>query len=73
MGYYDNDSLFSSIVCSAVKHTPQGDINKVEEVPQNMYCISSAAENIIMDVPQKIPISAFSAKLAYNGIYIINF
>ena len=28
----------------------------VEEVPQNMYCISSATENIIMEVPQKISI-----------------
>ena len=28
--------------------------NTVEEVPQNMYCISSATENIIMEVPQKL-------------------
>ena len=26
----------------------------VEEVPQNMFCISSATDNIIMEVPQKI-------------------
>ena len=26
----------------------------VEEVPQNMFCISSATENIMMEVPQKI-------------------
>ena len=29
-------------------------LKKVEEVPQNMFCISSATENIIMEVPQKI-------------------
>ena len=28
----------------------------VEEVPQNMFCISSAEENIIMEMPQKIRI-----------------
>ena len=27
---------------------------EVEEVPQNMFCISSATENITMEVPQKI-------------------
>ena len=42
-------------------------------MPQNMYCISSATENNIMEVPQKIPISAFSATLAYNGISITIF
>ena len=26
----------------------------IEEVPQNMFCISSATENIIMEVPQKL-------------------
>ena len=29
---------------------------KVEEVPQNMFCIPSAEENIIMEMPQKIRI-----------------
>ena len=48
-------------------------LNLVEEVPQNMYCISSATENIIMEVPQKISKSAFSATLAYNGIDILIF
>ena len=33
---------------------------EVEEVPMNIYCISSATENIIMKVPQKIPIHTFS-------------
>ena len=28
----------------------------VEEVPQNMFCIPSAEENIIMEMPQKIRI-----------------
>ena len=45
----------------------------VEEVPQNMSCISSATENIIMEVPQKILIKTFPAKLAYNGNSIIVF
>ena len=45
----------------------------VEEVPQNMFRISSATENIIMEVPQKILILTFSATLAYNGIYITIF
>ena len=43
----------------------------VKEVPQNMYTILGAAENIIIEVPQKIPMYAFSATLAFNGIYII--
>ena len=51
--------------------TPQDNINKVEEWPQNMYCISSATEIIIMKAPQKMPVSACSATLAYNMIYII--
>ena len=45
----------------------------VEEVPQNMYCIPSAAENIIMEMPQKIRIYTFSAALGHNGISIIIF
>ena len=39
-------------------------------MPQNIKCISSATENIIIEVPQKILISAFSATLALNGISI---
>ena len=54
-----------------MNHTPQGNINKVEELPQNMYRISSDTENIIMEAPQKMPISACSATLAYNMIYIM--
>ena len=34
---------------------------------------SSATENIIMEVPQKIQFFTFSATLAYNGISIIIF
>ena len=45
----------------------------VEEVPQNMYCIPSATENILMEVPQKIRIYTFSVTLAYNGISITIF
>ena len=36
-------------VAGAVLQTPP-----LEEVPQNMSCISSATENVIMEVPQKI-------------------
>ena len=39
----------------------------VEEVPQNMYRIPSAEENIIMEVPQKILIYTFSATLGHIG------
>ena len=46
---------------------------RVEEVPQNIYCISSATENIIMEVPQKIPFYTFSTTLVFNGIFIIVF
>ena len=45
----------------------------IEEVPQKIYCISCATENIIMEVPQKISIYAFSVALAYNGISILIF
>ena len=45
----------------------------IEEVPQNMYHIPSAKENIIMEVPQKIPIHTFSATLGHNGIFVIIF
>ena len=34
---------------------------------------SSATENIIMEVPQKIQFFTFSATIAYNGISIIIF
>ena len=37
----------------------------------NIYCISSATEHIIMEVPQKIPIYTFSVALAYNGTFIV--
>ena len=43
----------------------------VEEVSQNMYCISSVIEYIIMAVSQNIPIYSYSVTLAYNGISII--
>ena len=39
----------------------------LEEVPLNIYCISSAIE-MEMEVPQKIPIYMFSAPLSYNGL-----
>ena len=42
-------------------------------MPQNMYCIPSAEENIIMVVPQKILIYTFFATLGHNGISIIIF
>ena len=42
-------------------------------VTENVNCMSSATENIMMKVPQKIPIYTFSATLAYNGIFIIIF
>ena len=38
-----------------------------------MYRIPSAKENIIMAMPQKIPIYTFSATLGHNGISIIIF
>ena len=47
--------------------------NTVEEVSLNMYCIPSAEENIIMEMPQKIPIYTFSATLGHNGISILIF
>ena len=43
----------------------------VEEVSQNMYCISSATEYIILEVSQNIPIYKYSVTLAYNGISLI--
>ena len=50
---------------------PIGLLYNVEELPHNMYCICSITENIIIEVPQKIPISAFSASNDYNFISII--
>ena len=38
-----------------------------------IYCISSATENILMEVSLKIPNFLFSVALAYNGISIIIF
>ena len=45
----------------------------IEEVPMKIYCISSATENIVMEVPEKISIYTFSVALAYNEISIIIF
>ena len=45
----------------------------VDEVPQNMYHIPSAEENIMMEMPQKISIYTLSAALGHNGISIIIF
>ena len=42
-------------------------------MPRNIYCISSATQNIIMKVPQKIPISIFLVALVKNGISIVIF
>ena len=38
-----------------------------------MYRIPSAKENIIIEVPQKIPIKTFSATLGHNVIFIMIF
>ena len=46
---------------------------KIEEVPQNMYCILSDEENIIMEMQQKIQIYTCSAALDHDGISIITF
>ena len=43
----------------------------VAEVLQNMYCISSATEYVIMKVSQNIPIYTYSTTLAYNLILIL--
>ena len=48
-------------------------VYNIQEVLQNMYRISSTTENILLEVPQKIPISTFSATNAYNVISIIIF
>ena len=45
----------------------------VEEMPLNMSCISSATENIMMEVPQKMLIQTFSVTLAYYVNSIIVF
>ena len=36
----------------------------------NIYCISTATKNIIMEVPEKIQIYMLSVALAYDGIFI---
>ena len=35
-----------------------------------MYCISSTAENVVIELLKKIPNYTFSVKLANNGISI---
>ena len=42
----------------------------VEEVPQNMYCVSSVIEYIILEVSQNIQFFTFSVTLVYNGIFL---
>ena len=54
-----NDNFSSYLI--SMRHT-------VKEVSQNMYCVSSATEYIIMEVSQNIPNYTYSA---YNGISII--
>ena len=46
-------------------------MSAVEEVSQNMYCISSVIEYMIMEVSENIPIHTYSVTLAYNGISIL--
>ena len=43
----------------------------IEEVLQNIYCISSAIEYLLMEVLQNIPIYWHSVTLGYNGIFNI--
>ena len=43
----------------------------LEEVSQNMYCISSVIEYIVIEVSQNIPFYTYSVTLAYNRISII--
>ena len=45
-----------------------GALHHVEEVPPNIYCISSATENIIMEVSPKIWKNICFVTLAYKGI-----
>ena len=42
-------------------------IYRVEEVSQNIFCISSVIECIIIEVSQNIPIYWYSVTLAYTG------
>ena len=42
--------LLKLAMYSCIPHTSR----RVEEVPQNMFCISSTTENIIMEVTQKV-------------------
>ena len=44
------------------------DIIFIEEVSQNMYCISSVLEYVKIEVSKIIPIYSYSVTLAYNGI-----
>ena len=46
-------------------------LDLLEEVPKNMSCILSAAENTIIEGPQRILIYTFYVTLAYNVISII--
>ena len=41
-------------VCTAVFLSISNNFTILEEVPENMSCISSATENMLMEVPQKI-------------------
>ena len=43
----------------------------VEELSQNMYCISSVIENVIIKMSENIPIYSYYVTIAYNGIFII--
>ena len=45
----------------------------LKEVPMKILCISRAAENIILQVPQKMPIYTFLVALSFNGMSIIIF
>ena len=40
---------------------------------QNMYCITSVIEYIIMEMSKNIPIYTYSVRFAYNGISIITY
>ena len=59
-------------ICFCFEKSLNG-LDPIEEVPQNMFCIPSAEENIIIEMPQKIQIKTFSAALDHNGISTIIF
>ena len=63
-----NCLLFLKTLLACLKPILAIFLTVVEEVPQNMYRIPSAEENIFMEVPQKIPIYTFSATLGHNYI-----